>query len=99
MKALQDNARVLIDSECRVTDRLPHLGAVPELLMSGPPFRDRTETLTLIGGVPGTDVTEPDYRDTCGLDHGHRLFGAVGAHGRLGGVAADAERCGDAESV
>lgn len=74
VKALQDNGRVLVNSECGVTDRLPHLVAVPELLMSGPPFGDRTETLAFIGGVPGADITEPDDGDTCGLNH---RYGAV----------------------
>ena len=36
---------------------------MPELLMSDPPFGDRTETLTFIDGVPGVDFTEPYHGD------------------------------------
>jgi hypothetical protein len=73
-KALQNNAGVVVDGECGLTERLPHFIGVPKPLVTRSPLGDRVETLALIDHMQEVDTSEPNDLDACGLNDCHGLI-------------------------
>ena len=74
---LSDHEGVVADGKIRIIERGPHLGRMPEPLMPGPPFGDRTISLTLADRMSQVNVAEADHPHRRRLDHRHPVPGGV----------------------
>ena len=63
---------VVDDHEIGVTKSPAHLGRVPELLMAGPPFRDRSESFAFAQRVVQVHIGQAHHPHRGGLDNRDR---------------------------
>lgn len=76
-KAFEDNEGAAGDDESSVAERVPHLGTVPELFVSGAPPGDGVIAFALVAGVLPIHVAQPGLPNAGGLNDGDRLSGRV----------------------
>jgi hypothetical protein len=68
---------VVADREIGVTKSLAHLGRVPELLMAGSPFRDRSESFAFAQRVVQVHIGQAHHPYRGRLDNRDRAAGGV----------------------
>jgi len=74
---LRHDKGVVADREGGVTKSLAHLGRMPELLMAGPPFRDRGIPFAFAQRVVQVHIGQADHPHRGRLDNRDRAAGGV----------------------
>ena len=74
---LHDDKGVIADHESRITKSLTHLGRVPELLMAGPPLRDRGKSFAFAQRVVQVHIGQPYHPHRGRLDNRDAAAGRV----------------------
>ncbi len=74
---LRDDKSVIDDREGRITKSLTHLGRVPELLMAGPPLRDRGKSFPFPQRVVEVHIGQPYHPHRGRLDNRDAAAGRV----------------------
>ena len=75
---LHDDKGVIADHESRITKSLTHLGRVPELLMAGPPLRDRGKSFAFAQRVVQVHISQRYHSHRSRLDNRDAAAGRVG---------------------